>query len=1060
MTPARSRLTFLYAALFVVSGACGLTYEVVWTRQLVQVFGVTAFAVTTVLVSFMGGMALGAAVLGRRADRARRPLRMFALLEGGVGAYALALPILLSGVDLAYGALVPALPESFLLRSTVRFAFCVLLLIVPTMLMGATLPALGRGLLRDRGKVGLGVGVLYFVNTLGAAAGCFLAGFELIPRLGLRNTTLLAAALNGAVAATAWILDRRAEEGAAEPPTPPVAEPVAWTSPPWWPLVVAFGSGMTALGFEVVWFRILVQVFGSTVYSFSAMLTCFLLGLALGSVLIGPIADRWRHPVRLLAATQGAVGLFALLGMLAVNAMPQLFLRAIYAFGLDFAGMNRTKFVFSLVTLVPPAIAFGATFPVAVRLTPKGRGTGARIGRVYAWNTLGAILGSFGAGFILLPSIGTEWTLRLVVLASLLLATGSVLAEPGPIRPRFAFPAGAALMIAIACLLLAPRWNVRLLSAGLYFDPSRYIDASGRISIDPIIGDYQVITHDEGYNDTITSFQSVKGKFITVNGSTTASDQFEDMFSQRMLGHLPMALHPGPVGKACIVGLGAGVTTGAVALYEVDKVVAVELERGVFAASRFFRKENHDVLSNPVVDVRIDDGRNYLKLTHERFDVISSAANFPSLTGSGALFGRGYFELCRERLAPGGVMCQFAPLWRIEGEDVRTIVGSFVDVFPHVRVFSTGLSLVMLGREEPWPPVDMPEISRRVARPQVAASLREVGVRGPVELVSYYAFDETGARRFAGDAPRDTDDRPRIEFYAPRGLFSNSVGPNLEAVRALRPSREERAAQLSISPVDAPSFLTLARGYDDAVDGSILLSEGKLGTAVAALLPPGEAGNRYAGYLIAEYSERAGLELQAAGRLDEAKTQFSNALRFEPDRHDSLVGLGYVDLFVGTVDEAEPLLVKAVALYPRSAGAAYRLGAVRELQGKLAEAESLYRKAIDLNPNLSTPYALLGNVTLRDGRAAAALAYLDRGIALGERTEGALVARAAALFALGRRREALGRAREIVAAYPYSADGLELLARAAESEGRAEEATSARSRLREVKGEDERPVPR
>ena len=370
-------LALPFAALFVISGAAGLTYEVVWSRFLHEIFGVTAFAVSTVLVSFMGGMALGAALLGRRADRSPRPLRMFALLEAGIGLYALMLPLLVAGVDHLYGVLFPVLPNSFLLKSVVRFVLCLLLLLVPTTLMGGTLPALGQGLLRRRERVGFGVGFLYFVNTFGAAIGCYAAGFVLLPRLGLWTTTWVAAALNFGVAGTALLLERGRESAAVrgEPDTaaPATAEPL--TVPPNWPLIVAFGSGFAALAFEIVWFRILVLVFGSTVYSFAAMLSVFLLGLALGSLALGALADRARAPVRLLAATQGAAALFALLGSLAVNAIPRLFLEIYGVMGFTFGGMNRTKLLLCLLTLLPAAIAFGGTFPVAVRLARSTGGT-------------------------------------------------------------------------------------------------------------------------------------------------------------------------------------------------------------------------------------------------------------------------------------------------------------------------------------------------------------------------------------------------------------------------------------------------------------------------------------------------------------------------------------------------------------------------------------------------------------------------------------------------------------------------------------------------------------
>lgn len=1056
-----------FAGLFVISGACGLTYEVVWTRMLTEVFGVTAFAVSTVLISFMGGLALGAALLGRRADAAARPLRMFALLEAGVGAYALGLPLLLGGVDRVYTWLFSLLPDLFLLRSAVRFVFCVVLLLVPTVLMGGTLPTLGQGLLRRREQVGLGVGLLYFVNTLGAAAGCYLAGFHLLPYLGLFRTTLLAAAFNGIVAGTAFVLDAfgrsagaravlRGEADAAEAGSPDgraLARPApALTEPPSWPLWVAFGSGLAALAFEVVWFRVLVLVFGSTVYSFSAMLTVFLLGIALGSMLVGPWADGAGHPVRLLVAAQGAVAVCALGGSLAVNRMPALFLDVIRDVGLDFEGMNHAKFMLSSLVLLPAALAFGATFPVCVRLQAgMGGGTGSRIGRVYAWNTVGAILGSFGAGFLLLPTIGAEWTLRGVIGLGILLALGSILAEPGRLNLRWAIPAGLGLVLLAALLVLAPRWDRRLLGAGAYFEPRQFYDEQGGIVLDRVVADYELMTYTEGYNETIISFRSPKGKFITVNGSTTASDHFEDMFSQRMLGHLPAALHPGRPNTACIVGLGAGVTAGAIGLYdEVERLVALEIERGVFEASRFFEEENHRVLAHPGLDLRIDDGRNFLKLARDRFDLISSAPNFPSLTGSGALYSREFFQLCRERLAPEGVVCQFAPIWRLLPEDVKTIAASFADVFPHVRLFSTGLSLVMLGRLTPFPPVRLEEVERRVKKAEVAASLAGIGVRGPIELLSFYQMDEPEIRRWAAGAPRNTDDAPRIEFFAPRGVFSDTVGANLAEIASLRPSREERARRLGLEGDDRAAFLVLAAAYDATTEGEILLSRGKVEEAMERWMPAAESGQRYARYLVADWAEKTGLAFQRRGQLREARERFLLALRYEPDRLDALVNLGYVDVFLGNLEEAEQVLAGAVERYPRAAGAIERLGIVREIQGKRDEAEALYRRAVELQPALPEPHAMLGRMLLLRGALSHGLAEIEEAIRLGDAGEAVLLARVEALLALGRPKEALKRAREAVRSFPASSAALELLAKAAEATGESAEAQAARRRIGEL----------
>jgi spermidine synthase len=988
----------VFALLFIFSGACALTYQVVWSRLLAEIFGVTAFAISTVLVSFMGGMALGAFLLGARVDRAARPLRVFAMLEAGIGLYALVLPLLLTAAGVLYDRLFPILPDSFLLKSAIRFVMSLALLLVPTVLMGGTLPALARGLLRRQDRIGLAVGFLYFVNTLGAALGCFFAGFWLLPNLGLSRTTWLAVVFNLAVGATAFLLDRReapeAPDAEAAAVTRSGPESGAMTVPASWPLWVAFGSGFAALAFEVVWFRVLVLIFGSNVFSFSAMLSVFLLGLAIGSAALGPWSDRARVPVRLLALTQAGVALAVLAGSLAVNHIPLRFLATLRDFGVTYEGMTLTKLVLSFVTIFPPALAFGGTFPIVVRLASStGGGTGTSIGRVYTWNTAGAILGAFATGFVLLPTVGTELTLKLVVAVAIALAFGSLLAEPGRLSTRFAVPAGSVVVALIVVLVFAPAWDKTLLGAGVYYEPRRFIGKDGGVSVAGMVADYHLTTYTEGFNETITSFESPSGIFITVNGSPTASDHFEDMFMQRMIGHLPMMLHPGPVKTVCVVGLGAGVTAGAMAVHDVSRVSGIELEKGVLIASRFFGDRNDGILDNPVLDLHIDDGRNFFRLSREKFDVISSTGNFPSLSGSGALFSRDYLEQCKAHLAPGGIVCHWAPLWRTRPEDWKTIVGTFGDVFPHVRVFTAGLTTVLLGRVEPFPKVDLAELARRYDRPGVGRSLREVGVRGPLEVLSYYQFDETEVRQLTKDAVRTTDDRPTIEFLTPRGAFAATEAANLLELRRVRPTREERADRLGLTGDDRSSYLTLAAGYDDTRDGEILLYQGDTPRAFETLIPIAEAGQRYARYLVAERAQLEALDLQKHGNLDAALDRFRLSLRYEPDRLEAMVGVGYLALLAGRLDEADPLLTRAVALYPRSAGAAYRLGAVRQAQGRNDEAERLYRDAIARAPLLGQPRGLLGSLLLARGDAKGALELFDSAVKLGNTTEGVTAGR-------------------------------------------------------------------
>jgi spermidine synthase len=1045
------RVGLAFAGLFVVSGACGLAYEVVWSRLLHHVFGVSAFAISTVLASFMGGMALGAALLGRSADRMRRPLRLFAALEAGIGLYALVLPVLLAGVERLYGWIFPVLPDLFWPRSVVRFVLCLGVLLVPTVLMGGTLPALGRGLLGRQEQVGLGIGLLYFVNTLGAALGCYLAGFVLVPQLGLRATTLLAAAFNGLVAATAVLLDRGpvgdASVGAVDAPVGSRGPALSRH----WPLAVAFGSGFAALAFEIVWFRVLILVFGSTVYSFSAMLSVFLLGLALGAILVGSIADRVPSPVRLLAMTQLAVAVFALLGSLAVDQLPGLFLHVFRGMGFDYEGINRAKLGLSFLTLFAPALAFGGTFPAAVRAWERAGGTGSRIGGVYAWNTLGAIAGSFAAGFVLVPWIGSERTLALIVEIALVLTFGSLLAEPGRLRVRWAVPTGLAVVGLAAVLAFAPDWDWSVLNAGVFANPARYFDERGQVALEPVLRGQQLVSRVEGYNSTIACLRGPSTKFLNVNGSTVASDQYEDMLHQRILGHLPVLLHASPVRRVCIVGFGAGVTAGAAGLSEIGELTAVELEPGVVAAVKYFERENRRVLEHPRLHLVIDDARNLLRLTDREFDVISSSPNFPWMTGAGSLYAREFLELARDRLAPGGLVAQLVPIVRLLSRDVKTIVGTFSEAFPHVRVFAMGSVIVLLGSRDPFPAVDVGGLEARWSRPLVAESLAEVGFRGPRELLATYLFDETEARAYASGAARNTDDRPAVEFFAPEGFFSeDSVRANLLELLAAAPPAEERGRRLGLAGEDLSSFLILASAHREAFVALCEFWEGKTRQAMDRVLPVAESGHRYARYLAANVLRRAGSDLARGGDYDLAGVQFEAAVRYEPDHLDGLLGLGEARLLLGQTAEARPSLEAAVDRFPDSAVAAARLGWLELIEGHLDRAELLLRRAGELAPDTSETFVLLGNLFLARGAAERALEAYRRAQDCPDATEAAFEGTVEVHLARGQAPEALAAARAATARLPGSPRTWRLLERAGVAAGEAGEAEIARQRLREL----------
>jgi len=476
MNEKRARtLRLAVVLLFFASGFSGLVYQVAWVRLLTPVFGISAYAISTVLASFMGGLALGSFAFGRFIDRRPDPLRIYGLLEIGIGLYALLVPALFGFTFVvtrfAYGLVGEASPLLFgLLRAAIAFA----ILVLPTTLMGATLPVLCKFFIETLDRVGRETGKLYFVNTLGAVVGCATAGFLLIPQLGLVVAIAIAACINLLVGLVALLVHRTVRSAVALPG--PLAEPAerprSALSPSTRWVVFAFGlSGFTALLLEVIWTRVLVLVFGSTVYSFAAMLSVFLLGIALGGALFGKLADRSKSPYRLLGVMLASIALIVLAEAACINHLPETFLRMLVVAGVKDSSLALIKFVISFAILFPLTLVSGGTFPVVAKIFTDNLGqTGREIGLVYSVNTLGAIAGALLGGFAILPLLGMR--LGLVLSAWLALLSGVVtLVISRPAATRRPLLAGTFAVAALVGTFFLPRWNAALLSVPVWFQP-------------------------------------------------------------------------------------------------------------------------------------------------------------------------------------------------------------------------------------------------------------------------------------------------------------------------------------------------------------------------------------------------------------------------------------------------------------------------------------------------------------------------------------------------------------------------------------------------------------
>ena len=730
----------LLLVLFFGSGACALVYQVMWLRLLSLVFGVTVYAASTVLAGFMAGLGAGSLIAGRLTPRIARPLVAFGIAEALVGITAFATPYLLDALTTVWIAVHPALPRSLAALTVIRFSVAFLVLIVPTSMMGATLPLVIKSAVARADRVGGRIGLLYSINTAGAIVGALIAGFYLISEIGVAGSFQIAAATNIVIAIIAVIAgyalpaETRTEplaapERSAPPATRSQQHLVLWTF---------FVSGLMSLALEIVWFRTLVIFLRPTAYAFTIMLACVLAGIAVGSAIASPLLRLRRHWIVLLAAIQCVIGVAAVLSFNMLARSQQAIEAATPWF--DRLGVNTylaPLVVSSLIAMLPTTILLGLAFPIGLTLwagDDASADTSRKAGTFYSLNVLGAILGSVLAGFILLPQLGTRTSL--IAVAALATASSILLA----LSARKTNPA-----FAIGTAIAAPLLFV--VGAFAAIDPfdlafERFHRAEKLLWREEG-AQTTVAVHDRGGNPPM--------RVMYLDGNHQANDSPGAAFVHHRIGALPAMLHPNPA-SALVIGLGGGATPGAVARLDL-KVDVVELSKAVVAGSEFFKNINFNLLERPNVTLHVDDGRNFLLMNRKKYDVITADIILPRHAGAGSLYSREYYELVRGALTEDGVAMQW------NGGDSATeykmLMRTFTSVFPHTTLWAEGS--LMLGSKQPFTLSRSAYEARRVTFEQFPwdlPTLKRIYSAGPDEI-----------REFLGDGPILTDDKPVIEYF-------------------------------------------------------------------------------------------------------------------------------------------------------------------------------------------------------------------------------------------------------------------------------------------------------
>ncbi len=742
----------LITALFFISGAASLVYQIVWVRMLLLVFGTTVFAVSTVLSAFMAGLALGSVYFGRLADSGGNRLRIYAGLELGIGLFALLFAPLLAGLDDLYTVAARSLQEFPRLLALLRFALSFLLLLVPTTLMGGTLPVLSRFVARRLRGVGRTVGVLYAVNTFGAAAGCIAGTFVLLEWLGIRGTLAVVAATNLSIALAAFLLSTRAERPRREtetqltPPEEPERPVIAWPAiavrAVFWGYAV---SGFVALGYEVVWTRLLSIVLRcTTTQSLSAILIVFLGGLATGGAVAARFVDRWKRPLQLFAGTELLLGLSGLASLAAFSLLPDLLeIWKVY---------NWWTFLLRLlvgagVVMLIPTFLMGMLFPMAGKLQVQTLSAlGRRIGGVYAANTMGAVLGAIVAGFTLIPLLGTQRSVLLLAWINLAIGSVVLLVDPAT-RPR----RRAAMLTAVAIPALA---LTLLPSRALLIEPFRPRSAS------------RLLYHDESAAGTVTVLERRDGgRLLQVNGAGEVPTDHASIQIFRMLGSLPLLIHPAPE-DVLVIALGGGVTLASVERLQPRHIDCVELVPAIVDAGPFFAEYNNRVFERfdgGRIDLITDDGRSHVRRTRQTYDVIISDSTHPATADSWVLYTRDFYELCKSRLNDGGYVAQWLPLHGLTVDDYKMIIRTFRTVFPHSSVWLNTDYSVLLGAPGPLR-IDYGRLASRLAAPSLGASLDEVHLGDATSLLSALVLTEHSITGYVGEGPINTDDHAYVNF--------------------------------------------------------------------------------------------------------------------------------------------------------------------------------------------------------------------------------------------------------------------------------------------------------
>ncbi|MEO8677646.1 MAG: fused MFS/spermidine synthase, partial [Vicinamibacterales bacterium] len=884
----------------------------------------------------------------------------------------------------------------------------------PAAALGATFPMAIRWFANNAVNPAKSSSALYVVNTIGAAIGALLAGFVLLPAYGISGTTRVGIAASVIAALCVRIVlrfgggkysgggkplglpDPKPKKQKGKPSgLPTLVEPEGSTPPVRWVAMVVLGlSGFAALIHEIAWTRILSLVLGPTTYAFAATLAAVIAGVALGSGAGAVVVGRTRRPaawlaLALAAAAITASGTYSIAG----TWVPLLVAQQVAAASTSFDQLLRDGTMLTAALILPTAACLGAAFPLALAIvSDPSKPAAGRFGLVYAINTIGAVSGSLATGFLFIPRLGLQPTLRIV--SGLLIASALVVIAWGALSRNARVAGALATAMAAVMMIISPAWDRDLLASGVYMY-APYVPKDLDLATQLRAG--HLLYYREGAAATVSVKQLTGTTSLAVDGKVDASNR-GDMLTQKLIAHLPLLLHADPK-TVGIIGLGSGATVGAALSHPIERADVIEISPEVVEASRYFTTENRRALADPRTHLIVGDGRSHLLLSQRKYDVIVSEPSNPWIAGVAALFTHEFFAAARDRLAPGGIMCQWANAYNISDPDLRSVVATFRSVFPDGTVWLVGGDDVLMVAGTSTLDSRLANIERNWTRPGVAEDLAAVSVRDPFSILSLFVGGPAELERYAQGAPLFTDDRMALEFSAPREIHRRTSGANAEALAALRlegggPATIKAALDgataaewrnrggmmakadvLGVAYDDYVKALTMDPTDVAALDGlvrmAILSRRGPDALAwVKSLTAPGNPSAfgrgasadprglgppQTAEVLIATSKLFAAIDA-GADAIDAAR----RAGALLPVKPEALEQLASVYADAGDAAQLDATILQLRAVAPDRAATHYYAAVAEFLKGNVNEAVTLAKRAIAADPQYAPVYDLIG----------------------------------------------------------------------------------------------------